>query len=470
MMQAEALVSVCDRELRRFYEAIDGLQLETREDKKCAIWQMTAKLFKLEFVYLKKGGIMHAPSVLYTRIYPRKNDTMFFLPHELLTMVSPAVDFDAAVFPYIENEERMVACTAELCAVLEALFPLLEELAINEERYQALKQQKTDEIFRVLKVKAPSFREEDYELAEEYYQDLYELHESAVVVFRLTAPDASPYLQLADGKRNKAQKEYEKLEKKGNLTAYEQGLLTRLREKPDFQPYPADCDAAGALQPFVGSAAIGKWVLWSVFVCYLVFAAVFCGVFFLLELILSANTVFFAGVTWAYGLILSGLPGLFGGLALHRIFPPIWYGRKKQAALAADRMVNGKGTAIFAYVVFGLVAVLTVLLSANLVIYGNLACYDTQLTYYEISEGSLPKKRVLGYTDATKVYRIEGRYNDYGDLISRASYVICFADGTQLDLDGYTSLETTEQALLPLLTPHTGAPVVLASDRDLPKK
>ncbi len=105
-MQTKSLITTCNDRIIKFYEEISAFDIKTKENKKQAVWEIIHNLSKIEIVYLKKGSVMHAPSVLYARIYPNKNDYFFFLTHELNILDTNSLS-KPYIYPYIENEKRM---------------------------------------------------------------------------------------------------------------------------------------------------------------------------------------------------------------------------------------------------------------------------------------------------------------------------------------------------------------------------
>ena len=82
----------------------------------------------------------------------------------------------------------------------------------------------------------------------------------------------------------------------------------------------------------------------------------------------------------------------------------------------------------------------------------------------------LPTYTECDYDDIENIYYIQSRYNEYGDRIERASYVLDLNNGKLLDLDGYTTTKETEKELLPYLKSKGFEIIKLDSDKDLPKQ
>ena len=82
-----------------------------------------------------------------------------------------------------------------------------------------------------------------------------------------------------------------------------------------------------------------------------------------------------------------------------------------------------------------------------------------------IYEEGIHSQRVE-YDDIRDIYYIHGRYNDYGDLISRASYVLVLHNGEAIDLDCTASVKKQQQLIDTIFDDFTVMEV--ESDRNLP--
>ena len=88
--------------------------------------------------------------------------------------------------------------------------------------------------------------------------------------------------------------------------------------------------------------------------------------------------------------------------------------------------------------------------------------YDDHALIYE--EGISPQQ--VEYDDISEIYYIHGRYNDYGDLISRASYVLVLHNGEAIDLDCTASVKQQQKLIETIFTDNTV--IEVESDRNLP--
>ncbi len=466
-MDIRPMINTCTKQIQQFCKHIDALDLCIQEEKKQITWQITTLLSRLDIVYLKTASILHAPSTLYARVFLYKNDSFSLLPLEM-QQIWNIPGCGTSIYPYIESPQRMDACICDLLSGLEALLLRMDMWAQTENRYASAREAKLQEVFRVCAVHPEDLPPRGSHYEDIYYARLLQFYEERVLLPRFASAE-SPYLQLVIGQRKRAIKIYSKWEKKNSLTAFEQQLLLQLRQAEEtpllFQP---DCNAVGAILPQANSGAEGKRIFLGVLLCYALFAPIFCGIFLLLSTIFSADTLFYAGCPWYCGFLTAGLPAIFGGIALRRALIPILCPRNKGDALAADRMLNGKKISAFANTVFA-IALAAALMFTAFMSCSHVCFYKDRLAFPKSDSFPFTGDRQQAYTDISGLYKIEGRYNDYGDFIPRASYVLYFTDGTHLDLNGFASLEDTEAQILPLLLPYSGPVVILASNGDLPQ-
>ena len=88
--------------------------------------------------------------------------------------------------------------------------------------------------------------------------------------------------------------------------------------------------------------------------------------------------------------------------------------------------------------------------------------YEDHALIYE--EGIRPQR--VEYDDISEIYYILGRYNDFGDLISRPSYVLVLHNGEAIDLDCTASMKKQQQLIETIFDNFTV--IEVESDRNLP--
>ncbi len=74
----------------------------------------------------------------------------------------------------------------------------------------------------------------------------------------------------------------------------------------------------------------------------------------------------------------------------------------------------------------------------------------------------------LKYEDIEKAYYMNARYNEWDGRIERPSYVLVMADGDIIDFDGYTSVEKTEEMVLPILEKYSVEIINVDSGKENP--
>lgn len=461
-MQTNEIIVECGNAVKSFCNKINALDFNMQQNKKQAVWQITDKMSKIEIVFLRKESVLHAPSVLYARIFPNKNDHFFLMPHEISVF-----EFDSSVkpyiYPYIESAERMSCCANELLSKIISLLTKVQDYVMDRLKFEAVKEAKNQEIYRVFNIKEKDIPKP----SDESFIKLYKLYEQNIVLPRLTSKE-SPLIYLATGKINKAKKLYSKYNR-NSLSAYDKIIFEKLNKgERDFELYFPECNSICDIFPFATSSAEGLLFLKCTLLLYVIFSVISVSLVLLVTSVKVSGTVYFAGVPWYFGLIIAALPALFGGIALRQKFIPILYRKNKEKVLQTDKMINSKAVSVFAYTIFIISLVFTLFFSF-MACNDTVSFYDEHLNYYRYEDFLHFSSVNVSYTDIEKVYKIEGRYNDDNDYISRDSYVLCFRDGTVLDLDGYVSVKTTEEKVLTILADFIEEPTILESDRYIPQ-
>ncbi len=461
-MHTQAMIDACDTQVRQFCLRIDALELTVHPDKKQVLWRLTTHLSQLELVYVISGTVTHAPSLLYARIYPFKNDAFSLLLHELRETCGLPLS-GTYIFPYLDTPQRMTACVALLLDQVEVLLHKLRAWSTDERLYHAARTQKQQEIIRIFNIAAKDLPPEDSPQKEPYYAMLFHSYQQMLLT-RFTAAEA-PYCLLAQGNQRRALKIYNKWASKNALSTWEQSFLHLLRQGTPL--LPPEWEVMQELLPHANSTAEGSRLFLGAGLLWPLFSILFCGIILLMRTIFSAGTLYFAGLPWYFGCVIGVLPALFGGIALRRPLIPLLVHKNPQAALAADRMTNSKKTSVFVSAVFCL-ALAGCLAMCLMLPTLHVRFYPDRLVYTTTEAMVATEYTTQSYQDITCLYKIGGRYNYQGEFIPRASYVLEFADGSLFDLDGDLDLEETEEKVLPILLPFTGEPVLLPSDRELP--
>ena len=448
---------------KKYAEEKSAIFSEHTSNKKRCVFKLELRAITIEFCYAKKSTVFISPSTLYCRIFLRKNSVMYYHIPEILTMTGKQ-DFRSCYFPFIENEARMKLCFGELVNILETHLSDIEMLTSEDkinnndvfESYKRIYKLKEKDInFSLIDVN-------EYDTA--FFKSLQSNRDGYLVnLFTVS----SAYSSLLLGNREKALLLYAKREQKDGLMEYEKSLVDFLQSDKgkDFSPMPEKCltlpFGTVAAKPSLGELAL------NTVIAYLPFAGLFCAIFLVTNLIVSANTVFSFCPPWYGGLLVAGLCGIFGGLGFRNQIKRILKGKSAQTAIEMDKLVNSRTLNRFIYVFFALVLAFSLfatfmIMSCHALFYENSFKYTNEEGIWQYSEYS--------YSDIESVYYMKSRYNDYGEVINRSSYVLEMNDGGILDFDAFTTNEEAEETIIPFLKDKGFVVKTIASDKELKNK
>ena len=445
----EKLAGIFPELCREMTVKLDPMYAEQAHQKQMHTFSMYFRMIRVELVYSQKWEVLAPPSVLYARIYLNKNLPVYLHLPELIALLGKN-DYRACYFPYIESEQRMRDCLECLLEILATYIPIAEKLSASGEASAIMDRWVNEGFFE---------KEEEQETSDEKINwdtilDIRKFQESAIVN-RFTI--FTGYDAFLTGNREKAIREYEKLGADGRFH-YETGLLQFLQSgaADNFVPMPLRCYCAGQYKK---SEKIDKTDLKGFALLYIVLAAVFCGLIAVVNGILSADTLYFYGVQWWYGFLLATITTMFGYLAVQQYLRPKLGGDAAFYQVGkSDRFARKLATACFAVCFVGSVVFCIALPQMSS------RYYDTYMIYYTEEE----KSERFEYAQVVEVCYISARYNVYDERVERASYVLIFADGRQVDLDCDGSVEK-QREMIDRLFP--AVPIrELDSDRDLPDK
>ena len=438
---------------RPLAERPDVLHTEFEEDKQACLFTMLLRNTKIQLVYCWKWENIAPPSVLYCRVYLNKNVPLYLHLPELICALETR-DFRACYYPCIENTQRMCDCFAALMAVVNDYIPKAEALALSGRDNEIMKRQfQVDFWGNALGQDDKSWHYYDPDARS--VMETMECLSECIMVDRFTGMDA--YLAFLTGDWEKSLKKYKKIEK-GGLSQYEKDLCGFMAqpENRTFQAMPCECMAILDYKKIASGSIrnLGYMLLTAI-----PFSLLFCAIIALANRILSIGTVFFFGTPPLCGLIPGLACGVFGYILFQK---PILRVLKRQKELDFVEMLDHHPK----------IKKLAAIICA-LVLVGSMAfCIGLPLMgarFYEdhavISIEGIWDQRVE-YDQVRQIYYIQGRYNDYGDLIHRPSYVILLLDGTAVDLDCTASLKEQKEVIETVFCNF--AVTTLESDRDLP--
>ena len=191
------------------------------------------------------------------------------------------------------------------------------------------------------------------------------------------------------------------------------------------------------------------------------FSLVFCLLILLLHSIHAQGTRYFFGMEWWFGFILAGLPAVLGYTSFQSRIQEIL--NRKRPGTADFYKVAQEPSRIYKIAKWIVIIVLIAELGLCVWLSGeNTRYYDTYGVSYNMREEYVR----FDYKDVEEIFRIDARYNVYGDRIERPSYVLLLKDGSKIDLDGNGSLEKQYEIVSALF--ERIRITELDSDRDLP--
>lgn len=442
-MKIGGLIDVCDKFMDEFCRKTDCEKTDFRENSKLAVWTVTSRLLKIEFVLTKKESTLVPAATLYSRIYLSMNDNRRLHIPEIIDELDEN-DFHCYYFPYIENEDKMKNCMKVFENFYGKHLPELQRIAYDDTRREKLYARKTEEYISTMKVS-----ENDRENAEEIFDIYGDRNERYLILARYTRHDA--YMDFLYGRYDKALKKYLKYDKKNNILEYEKRLTTFIfqLDAPYEALFPGCSDLEKATDSVSGKTNM-KIMLLSWLISF-VMLLLFVPVTLLLRNYFSADTVAYMD---ADSLLMSfmflTISAIFCGMVIRRPVCRIFFKKDQTGFLGYDDIVNGEKSNKFMNMVFEIVLILCFALNLWFSCM-NIRCYEDKMIYTPAETFLSFETETRYYKDITGVYQVEGLYNDYGDWIDRSFYVICFNDGTRFNTDYYIDEEEAREDLLPVI-------------------
>lgn len=430
----------------------DVLYTEVVENKKDCVFTVYLRAIRVDFVYCWKWEALAPPSVLYCRFYLSKNENLFLHLPELIAHLG-AEDYRACYFSYIENTQRMECCFRALMALVDDYAPYAEKIAQSGQTEQLMKSWFERSFFDTEAESATTLEYEDPD--ERQYMARINYTFESLMVGRHT--DFGPYEAFLLGNWEKALKKYRKQENHG-LSAYERGLC-RFMEDPKncgFQPMPKECFALPAYKAFKRPVKdlLGMVVAW------IPCAVVLCGITAVINAILARGTLYHFGMPFWGAAIFAGLPGVFGYFTFQQHIDG-WIQRKRNLDFYT-MLDNHPGIKKLAVVILTVCVFISLWACIGLPQF-SARFYDT----YAVCSLEEPGDLRFDYDRVEAVYYICGRYNEYGGLVKRGSYVLVLDDGTCVDLDGQAGKKDQIKLIEDLFGDFEV--IVVDSDRNLPK-
>lgn len=436
----------------------DVLYTEFSDEKKACVFSMYFRIIKIQLVYAWRWSDLAPPSVLYCRVFLSKNNPLYLHLPELLGYLQ-AYDFRSCYFPCIETKERMAACFRTLLKILDDHIPSFERLCSKGQDADIMADWLNSHLNGKENSKDALPVNPDGKhvlLSMQFSQQATE----GFLVSRFTVMDA--YQAFLKGNHQKALEKYKKLGK-NSLYSYETQLCHFLQTDVarDYQPIPQECFSLPEYQKVSGQKADFKGIL----LLYPPFAVFFCALLAIIRGFLSRETVHYCGIPWWFGLVLALLPPLF----CYSIFQNKLIGLTKReirrnAMDFLDIVKSRKWLKIFSAIILA-VCMVAELWFCFAISNMSMRFYGTYGVYCNEEE----KLERFDYEQLSCIYFMKSRYNEFGDRIDRASYILVMKDGTYIDLDGNTLGLKEQEEIVAKLFPHLEI-IEIDSDRNLPKQ
>lgn len=346
----------------------------------------------------------------------------------------------------IESEERLVNCFHLLENFLLKHFSKINEISKNVEMCEFLLKKKIEEINRIEDVKeGEDVKDNDNEMLSEKI-DIFEKY---VLIPRLAGDYG--YREFMRENYKKAIEIYQKSVSKNNHLTYEKRLLEFIKKlnKP-YETIPKECAAVLEMEKYVGTKAEGTSMIKGVILGEIIFGGLCCLLFFIINSIVGHDAIVYITAEWYWGLIVAGLPAVFGAIALRKTWAKLLRQKEYQKAIEFDSLVNGNFVNQFSMIAF-VCSILFAVFIFGQFITSNTAFYEDRLKFGSEEELIAIQKETYLYEDIKEIIYSKGVYNDYNEYIDRPSYLLVFENGTVWDSDVYTSVEVVEQKILPLL-------------------
>lgn len=455
----------CAQYAQALGEELGAMDMQVSESKKAMIFLLELRLSCVEIVLTTKNSVMCPIGTLFARVYPRKNRPLFLHLYELMD----ENDFRCCYFPFNHSTEQLRLSFSVLADLLRELLPRAEAMALDDTLYEPCFAAKCAAIAAYAKEDVAPLRE--YLTEEEIQTWLFaqwgEYYEMFAQLMPFTRSDA--YTAFVAGDIDKALKKYRPQAERGKLEPYFVRLYSFLHttEAHTFQPIPPECAELMQAATYGNSNDEGKLLLVTAAFCYLAVLVAEWLIAGVTYLILGQGASFYP-LDWLMVFLLPLGSAAFGCVALRRKFIPLVFRDKAEKVANIDRMANSKVWDVIA-------TTLTALMTAAVLFFGflfvaaNPRFYTDRMVWDAADKFPLLNPVTYAYEDIEQVYYIEGRINVFDELVERGSYVLVFADGTAIDLDGSLTVEQTTKKVLPLLESYINEIITYPTDEDLAK-
>lgn len=211
-----------------------------------------------------------------------------------------------------------------------------------------------------------------------------------------------------------------------------------------------------------------KNVFGVMFVSWILMAPLFfipyAGLFFLLKYIASPGVIYVAGQD-VYNMI---LPAFLSSIIVSYNIRRFLYGfiskKKKDTIIkidnAIDNKTNKKIMSVFAKIVFCVSLLFCLFITFWSVSFTKDGIIDNS-GFFSL------RGEYHSYKELSKIYKLQSRVNDIGDMLDFPSYVLVFNGGKKLDLYQFSEPEDIEKNVLPYLARIGFIPEIAATEEDI---
>jgi len=447
-MRKEKLIGLCNKLVEEFSGNTGSFPVDIEYVKNGTQWTLAYNIIKIQFVLTQKEKLMCPASTLFCRIYLGKNDEIYFHIPELIEYLDEN-DFKCYYFSYIESEERLEKCFRVLEMFLTKHFKRINEISINTKMYDLILEKKIDEVNRLEDIKPEKNDENEKEEDSEMLSRKIDMFEKYVLIPRLAGEYA--YREFMRGNYKKAIEIYQKSVAKNNHLTYEKRLLEFIKNLDEpYETILEECAAVLEMEKYVGTKAEGISAIKGMILGEVIFGCMCCVLFLIFNRIAGHDAAVYITAEWYWGLIVAGLPAVFGAIALRKTWAKILRQKDYQKALEFDSLINGNFVNKFSMIAFICSVMFAVFIFLQFVTC-NTAFYEDRMEFDTEEKLISIQKDTYFYDDLKEVVYAKGLYNDYNEFIDRPSYLLIFENGAVWDSDIYTSVEVVEQEVLPLL-------------------
>ena len=406
---------------------------------------VTYRAFEIELRYTAHASLNVISSVLECYVILGKGEDAIPVPLPMLLSYCGIDEATPVCIPMITTPKGMREAFDHVGAVLCSLLPTIERLSDDPARKSEVLQRFFEEINLHLNLKLPSPVTLDGEHAIRPY-----LNDGLYAFFTLRFC-STPFLNLLQGKREKAIKGLRKIKKR---MEYEERML-RLWETEGTQAksLPAARGATSMLDNSGQPKTSGKeffalflsWILLTI-----PFSLVYVGGFSLLALFEGRDAVHLIGV-WSsipYSILFAFLSSIAASYFLRFFIYRMLFPKRYEEYRAADQVHNGAGGD---KLIRGLLAIIVAaaIVGSVLFVKHNLKfCEDgfiDNTEFFSLSGEYHP------YSDVARIYYRADRVNPLGETIPYPSWVLVLSDGREIDLYELEDIEAYENTLIPFL-------------------